>query len=65
MFKFSVPTKPQIISGVERVVAVFVIAAFGAWQVVPNKFSVAAAHAAVLAGITAVYSVVKAFATTL
>ena len=64
-FKLSVPTQAQVIKGVERVVAVFLVASFGAWQVVPDKFSKAAGTAAVLAGFTAVYQLIASSVTTL
>ena len=61
----SVPTKIQFIHGIERVIAVFLIASFGAWQVVPDKFSKAAGVAGILAGFTAVYQLVVSTLTTL
>lgn len=64
-FKLSAPTQPQVVHGVERVVAVFLVAAFGAWQIVPDKFSKAAGIAAVLAGVTAVYQLALSTVTVL
>jgi len=65
VFKLSAPTQDQVVKSVERVVAVFLIAAFGAWQVVPDKFSKAAGLAGVLAGFTAVYQLLVSTVTTL
>ena len=65
VFKLSAPTSAQVLHGIERVVAVFVVAAFAVWQVAPDKFSKAAGIAAVTAGITAVYQLVASTLTTL
>jgi hypothetical protein len=65
MFKISIPTPKQIIASLERVVAVFLIAAFSVWQVTPDKFSKATGAAAVTAGFTAVYQLLKGVLTTL
>ena len=59
VFKVSAPTQDQVIKGVERVVTVFVVAAFGAWIAFPNKFTKAAGVAAIFAGVTAVYQLVE------
>ena len=65
VFKLSAPSQQQVVKSVERVVAVFLVAAFGAWQIVPDKFSKAAGLAAVLAGFTAVYQLFVSTVTTL
>lgn len=64
-FRLSVPTPAQIVKGVERVVAVFLVSGFAVWQAVPDKFSKAAAIAAVTAGATAVYQLLSSSVTTL
>lgn len=65
IFKLSVPTKAQVISSIERVVAVFLVAAFAVWQAAPDKFSKATGIAAVTAGTVAVYQALKSVLTSL
>lgn len=65
VINFGSPSKKQIIQTVERVVGVFLVAAFSVWTVAPDKFSKAAGIAAVTAGFTAVYQIVKGYTTTL
>lgn len=61
----STPNQQQVIHGVERVVAVFLVAAFGVWIATPNPFSRTAAIAGWLAGVTAVYQLIASSVTTL
>lgn len=63
--KISKPTKAQIQHDAYLVVIAFVGTAFTVWQVQPDKFSKAAAVAAVTAGVAAVITVVKSIFTTL
>ena len=65
VLKLSKPTQDQLIHGIERVLAVFIVATVGAWQVVPDKFSKAGLIGAVLAGITAVYQLLLSSTTKL
>jgi hypothetical protein len=65
MFKISAPTKDQVIHGVERTVAVFVVTAITTWHLNGDQFSKAALWAAGLAGATAVYQVLVSSFTTL
>lgn len=65
VFEVSIPTTNQIITGVERVIAVFVVAAFGTWRLFPHQFSKAALLGAGLAGATAVYQFILSSLTTL
>ena len=63
--KLSVPTKEQIIHGVERVALVFVTVTVGIWLKSADPFSKAAIWGACLAGATAVYQAVISIVTTL
>jgi len=65
MFKLSLPTKKQIIAGIERVVAVFLISDYTVWARSNYTFSKATAIAGVAAGATAVYGLIKSFLTDL
>lgn len=65
VFKLSFPTKSQFVSGAERVVGVFLVAAFGSWRLFPHQFSKAALLSAGLAGAMAVYQLVLSTVTTL
>lgn len=65
IFKLSIPTKAQVIASVERVVAVFLVAAFSVWQVSNYQFSKAAGIAAITAGIAAVYQALRSVLTSL
>lgn len=65
VLKLSVPTTNQIVTSVERVVVVFLVAAFAAWRLFPHPFSKAALLAGGVAGATAVYQLVVSTVTTL
>jgi len=65
VFKVSAPTQSQVIKSVERVVAVFVVAALGFWVATPNPFSRASVIGAWFAGVTAAYQLVVSTVTTL
>lgn len=54
----SLPTKSQVIHGVERTLAVFVVAALSYLKIADAPLSTAALHGAWLAGATAVYQLV-------
>lgn len=54
----SKPTKQQIIHGIERALAVFVVAAGSMWQLTHFSLGKSTLHAVVLAGITAIYQLV-------
>lgn len=63
--KLSAPTDQQLLNDIERVGAVFVVAFFGSWSLTGYAVSTNAVHAAVLAGITTVYGVIKSTLTSL
>lgn len=63
--KISKPTKSQIQHDLWLIGTTFVTAAFVSWQLQPNKFSKAAAVAAVTAGVAAVITIGKSILTTL
>lgn len=65
VFEISIPTKNQVVSGVEKVVATFVVAAFATWRLFPHPFSKAALLGAGFAGVMAVYQLVISVVTTL
>lgn len=65
IFKLSKPTQDQLVHGVERTLAVFLVATFGVWQVSPDKFSKATIVGALLAGVTAVYQLLLSTTTKL
>lgn len=65
LVKLSVPTKEQVIHGVERVAMVFVTVTLGFWLKSPNPFSKDAALGAALAGATAVYQAALSILTSL
>lgn len=65
IFKVSAPTKSQLAHDAERAVGVFLVGAVGVWLGSPDKFSKATGVAAILAGITAVYGLLKSTTTTL
>jgi len=65
VFKLSKPTQLQFIHGAERVLVVFIVATFGAWQAFPDKFSKASLTGALFAGVTAVYQLVLSTTTSL
>lgn len=61
----SLPTKGQIVHGLERAVAVFVVAVIGYLKVAHDPASKASATAAILAGATAVWQLVLSTVTDL
>lgn len=65
VFKVSQPTTSQLLHSAERVVAVFLVAAFGVWLASPDKFSKSVGVAAITAGVTAVYQLIQSTVTTL
>ena len=65
VFELSVPTTSQIVSGAERVLAVFLVSAFAAWKLYPHQFSRAALLSAGTAGAVAVYQFLLSSITTL
>lgn len=65
MFKFSKPTKAQLQHDAWLVLTAFVAATVAAWQGQPDKFTKAAAIAALTAGVAAVLTVGKSIVTTL
>jgi len=65
VFKVGLPTQTQVVKSVERVVAVFVVAALGFWVATPNPFSRASVIAAWFAGVTAVYQLIVSTVTIL
>lgn len=63
--KISVPTKAQAVHGLERALAVFLVASYGYLQLAHFAFSKSIVHGAVIAGATAVYQLVLSTVTTL
>ena len=64
-FKVSKPTNQQIVHDVERVVGVFLVAAYSTWTLNGHQLNRAAVISATVAGATAVYGLVKSSLTTL
>ena len=65
LVKLSQPTQLQVIHGAERAVAVFVVATVGYLKLSTGSFTKDTLHAALLAGLTAVYQLVLSTVTTL
>ena len=65
VIKFSTPTRQQVINSVERIVAVFLVAAYGTWTLNGHKFDRASVVTATITGAAAVYQLVKSYLTTL
>jgi hypothetical protein len=65
MLQFSVPTKSQVIHGVERALVVFVLAVAAYLKLTPDAFTTAAWSGAGYAGVAAVYQLILSTFTTL
>lgn len=65
IIQLSMPTKSQVIKGIEIVVLAFIVTFVTTWSQQPDPFSKAAILAACAAAITAIYVLLKDFLTTL
>ena len=59
------PTKDQIIHSLERVVGVFLTAAYASWQLQGHQIDRASIHAAIIAGGLAAWQLITSVFTTL
>jgi hypothetical protein len=64
-FNLSLPTKQQVLHGLERVAFIFVTITAGVWLKSPDPFSKAAIIGATFAGGTAVYQAILSLFTSL
>lgn len=63
LINLSKPTQLQVKHGIERILAVFFVATLGLWAKSNYSFNTSIIHAAVFAGITAVWQLVVSVTT--